>query len=182
MFSCICREYDDENEEENEEENENVENMNLNEEGEDIREGLAAVISVKVREPQFEGQTKTKLGNREVVSPVSQAVSEMIENYLEENPNDARIIVQKVILAAQARHAAKKAREMVQRKTVLGGGGLPGKLSDCSLLRSISNSGTKCHELFEFGSIARKGFSDLGFQTRLQRWCYGLILELEFSN
>jgi DNA gyrase subunit B len=93
---------------------------------------LTAIISVKVAEPQFEGQTKTKLGNREVVSPVSQAVSEMLENYLEENPNDAKIIVQKVILAAQARHAAKKAREMVQRKTVLGGGGLPGKLSDCS--------------------------------------------------
>ncbi|MCD0473303.1 DNA topoisomerase (ATP-hydrolyzing) subunit B [Flavobacterium sp. EDS] len=100
--------------------------------GDDFREGLTAIISVKVSEPQFEGQTKTKLGNREVVSPVSQAVSEMIENYLEENPNDARIIVQKVILAAQARHAAKKAREMVQRKTVMGGGGLPGKLSDCS--------------------------------------------------
>jgi DNA gyrase subunit B len=100
--------------------------------GDDFREGLTAIISVKVQEPQFEGQTKTKLGNREVVSPVSQAVSEMLENYLEENPNDARTIVQKVILAAQARHAAKKAREMVQRKTVLGGGGLPGKLSDCS--------------------------------------------------
>jgi DNA gyrase subunit B len=100
--------------------------------GDDFREGLTAIISVKVSEPQFEGQTKTKLGNREVVAPVSQAVSEMIENYLEENPNDARIIVQKVILAAQARHAAKKAREMVQRKTVMGGGGLPGKLSDCS--------------------------------------------------
>ena len=100
--------------------------------GDDFREGLTAIISVKVQEPQFEGQTKTKLGNREVVSPVSQSVSEMLENYLEENPNDARIIVQKVILAAQARHAAKKAREMVQRKTVMGGGGLPGKLSDCS--------------------------------------------------
>ena len=100
--------------------------------GDDFREGLTAIISVKIQEPQFEGQTKTKLGNREVVSPVSQAVSEMLENYLEENPNDARIIVQKVILAAQARHAAKKAREMVQRKTVMGGGGLPGKLSDCS--------------------------------------------------
>ena len=100
--------------------------------GDDFREGLTAIISVKVQEPQFEGQTKTKLGNREVVSPVSQAVGEMLENYLEENPNDARIIVQKVILAAQARHAAKKAREMVQRKTVMGGGGLPGKLSDCS--------------------------------------------------
>ena len=100
--------------------------------GDDFREGLTAIISVKVAEPQFEGQTKTKLGNREVVSPVSQAVGEMLENYLEENPNDARIIIQKVILAAQARHAAKKAREMVQRKTVMGGGGLPGKLSDCS--------------------------------------------------
>ncbi|UOK41264.1 MULTISPECIES: DNA topoisomerase (ATP-hydrolyzing) subunit B [Flavobacterium] len=100
--------------------------------GDDFREGLTAIISVKVSEPQFEGQTKTKLGNREVVSPVSQAVAEMLENYLEENPNDAKIIVQKVILAAQARHAAKKAREMVQRKTVMGGGGLPGKLSDCS--------------------------------------------------
>lgn len=100
--------------------------------GDDFREGLTAIISVKVAEPQFEGQTKTKLGNREVVAPVSQVVSEMLENYLEENPNDARTIVQKVILAAQARHAAKKAREMVQRKTVMGGGGLPGKLSDCS--------------------------------------------------
>lgn len=100
--------------------------------GDDFREGLTAIISVKVAEPQFEGQTKTKLGNREVVSPVSQAVAEMLENYLEENPNDAKTIVQKVILAAQARHAAKKAREMVQRKTVMGGGGLPGKLSDCS--------------------------------------------------
>jgi len=100
--------------------------------GDDFREGLTAIISVKVAEPQFEGQTKTKLGNREVVSPVSQAVGDMIEAYLEENPNDAKIIVQKVILAAQARHAAKKAREMVQRKTVMGGGGLPGKLSDCS--------------------------------------------------
>ncbi|MHC5309322.1 DNA topoisomerase (ATP-hydrolyzing) subunit B [Myroides sp. LJL116] len=100
--------------------------------GDDFREGLTAIISVKVMEPQFEGQTKTKLGNREVVSPVSQAVAEMLENYLEEHPNDAKIIVQKVILAAQARHAAKKAREMVQRKTVMTGGGLPGKLSDCS--------------------------------------------------
>ncbi|WP_010255775.1 DNA topoisomerase (ATP-hydrolyzing) subunit B [Myroides injenensis] len=100
--------------------------------GDDFREGLTAIISVKVMEPQFEGQTKTKLGNREVVSPVSQAVAEMLEAYLEEHPNDAKIIVQKVILAAQARHAAKKAREMVQRKTVMVGGGLPGKLSDCS--------------------------------------------------
>ena len=100
--------------------------------GDDFREGLTAIISVKVGEPQFEGQTKTKLGNREVTSAVSQAVAEMIENYMEENPNDAKIIVQKVILAAQARHAAKKAREMVQRKTVMSIGGLPGKLSDCS--------------------------------------------------
>jgi DNA gyrase subunit B len=100
--------------------------------GDDFREGLTAIVSVKVAEPQFEGQTKTKLGNREVSAAVSQSVSEMLENYLEEHPNDAKIIVQKVILAAQARHAARKAREMVQRKTVMTGGGLPGKLSDCS--------------------------------------------------
>ncbi|MDG2371144.1 MAG: DNA topoisomerase (ATP-hydrolyzing) subunit B [Flavobacteriaceae bacterium] len=100
--------------------------------GDDFREGLTAIVSVKVAEPQFEGQTKTKLGNRELTSAVSQAVSEMLENYLEEHPNDAKIIVQKVILAAQARHAARKAREMVQRKSVMSGGGLPGKLSDCS--------------------------------------------------
>jgi DNA gyrase subunit B len=100
--------------------------------GDDFREGLTAVISVKVAEPQFEGQTKTKLGNREVTAPVSQAVSEMLSYYLEEHPNEARAIVQKVILAAQARHAATKAREMVQRKNVLTGGGLPGKLADCS--------------------------------------------------
>ncbi len=100
--------------------------------GDDFREGLTAIISVKVAEPQFEGQTKTKLGNREVSSAVSQAVSEMLTNYLEEHPDDAKTIVQKVILAAQARHAATKAREMVQRKNVMSGGGLPGKLSDCS--------------------------------------------------
>lgn len=100
--------------------------------GDDFREGLTAIVSVKVAEPQFEGQTKTKLGNREVSAAVSQSVSEMLEIYLEEHPNDAEIIVKKVILAAQARHAAKKAREMVQRKTVMGGAGLPGKLSDCS--------------------------------------------------
>ncbi|MBH45387.1 MAG: DNA topoisomerase (ATP-hydrolyzing) subunit B [Flavobacteriaceae bacterium] len=100
--------------------------------GDDFREGLTAIVSVKVAEPQFEGQTKTKLGNREVSAAVSQSVSEMLENYLEEHPNDAKSIVQKVILAAQARHAARKAREMVQRKTVMSGGGLPGKLSDCS--------------------------------------------------
>ncbi len=100
--------------------------------GDDFREGLTAIVSVKVAEPQFEGQTKTKLGNKEVTAAVSQAVSEMLTNYLEENPNDARTIVQKVILAAQARHAARKARELVQRKSVLSIGGLPGKLSDCS--------------------------------------------------
>lgn len=100
--------------------------------GDDFREGLTAIISVKVQEPQFEGQTKTKLGNRDVSAAVSQAVSEMLTNYLEEHPDDAKIIVQKVILAAQARHAASKAREMVQRKNVMSGGGLPGKLSDCS--------------------------------------------------
>jgi len=100
--------------------------------GDDFREGLTAVISVKVQEPQFEGQTKTKLGNKEVIGSVDQAVSESLANYLEENPKDARIIVQKVVLAATARHAARKARELVQRKNVLSGSGLPGKLSDCS--------------------------------------------------
>ena len=100
--------------------------------GDDFREGLTAVVSVKVMEPQFEGQTKTKLGNKEVTSSVSQAVSEMLANYLEENPKQAQLIVQKVILAATARNAARKAREMVQRKSVMTGSGLPGKLSDCS--------------------------------------------------
>lgn len=100
--------------------------------GDDFREGLTAVISVKVQEPQFEGQTKTKLGNNEVIGAVDIAVSEMLSNYLEEHPKDARSIVNKVILAATARHAARKARELVQRKNVLTGTGLPGKLSDCS--------------------------------------------------
>ncbi len=100
--------------------------------GDDFREGLTCVISVKVQEPQFEGQTKTKLGNNEVMGAVDQAVSEMLENYLEEHPRDAKQIVDKVILAATARHAARKAREMVQRKSAFGGGGLPGKLADCS--------------------------------------------------
>jgi DNA gyrase subunit B len=100
--------------------------------GDDFREGLTAVISVKVQEPQFEGQTKSKLGNSEVTAAVSNCVQEMLENYLEENPKDARTIVDKVILAAKARIAAKKAREMVQRKNVLIGSGLPGKLADCA--------------------------------------------------
>ncbi len=100
--------------------------------GEDFREGLTAIISVKVAEPQFEGQTKTKLGNSEVAGAVDQAIAQALRNYLEEHPKDARQIVEKVILAATARHAARKAREMVQRKTVLSGSGLPGKLADCS--------------------------------------------------
>ena len=100
--------------------------------GDDFREGLTAIVSVKVSEPQFEGQTKTKLGNREVNAPVSQAVSEMLTDYLEENPDNAKRIIEKVILAATARHAARKAREMVQRKNPMGGAGLPGKLADCA--------------------------------------------------
>lgn len=100
--------------------------------GDDFREGLTAVISVKVQEPQFEGQTKTKLGNSEAIGAVDQAISEALENYLEEHPRQARTIVDKVILAATARHAARKARELVQRKSVMSGSGLPGKLADCA--------------------------------------------------
>jgi DNA gyrase subunit B len=109
-----------------------LKNLKMEITGDDFREGLTAVISVKVQEPQFEGQTKTKLGNNEVIGAVDMAVGEILNAYLEENPKEARAIVQKVILAATARHAARKARELVQRKNVLTGTGLPGKLSDCS--------------------------------------------------
>lgn len=126
--------------------------------GDDFREGLTAVISIKVAEPQFEGQTKTKLGNTEVMGSVEMAVSEALGNYLEENPKDARTIVDKVVLAATARHAARKARELVQRKSPLSGGGLPGKLADCS-----SKDPDKC-ELFlvegdSAGGTAKQGRS-----------------------
>ena len=114
------------------EESKMLEKVKVEINGDDFREGLTAVISIKVQEPQFEGQTKTKLGNNEVIGAVDMAVSETLGNYLEEHPKEARIIVEKVILAATARHAARKAREMVQRKSPLSGGGLPGKLSDCS--------------------------------------------------
>ena len=109
-----------------------LEKLKIDISGDDFREGLTAVISIKVQEPQFEGQTKTKLGNSDAIGAVDASVSETLNHYLEEHPKEARQIVQKVVLAAQARHAARKAREMVQRKNVLSGTGLPGKLADCS--------------------------------------------------
>jgi DNA gyrase subunit B len=126
-----------------------LKNLKVEITGDDFREGLTAVISVKVAEPQFEGQTKTKLGNSEVMGAVDVAVGEILGVYLEENPREAKSIVQKVVIAAQARAAARKARDLVQRKTVMGGSGLPGKLADCQ-----DNDPTKCEIYFVEGDSA----------------------------
>ena len=141
---------------------EKIEKSKIEISGDDFREGLTSIISVKVQEPQFEGQTKTKLGNNEVMGIVDQMVGEMLKNFLEENPRDAKEIVNKVILAATARHAARKARELVQRKNVFSGGGLPGKLSDCS-----SKNSAEC-ELYLVEGDSAGGTAKQGRDSRFQ--------------